>query len=101
MRVFRFLLTGLFLPIFLQAQSPDTQRIPGRLIVHHSTAALPAGGADSLFSRHGAKLRRHLDKLNLSVIDVPAGSEETVMRSLRASGQVREVEYDYYAKLAG
>jgi len=100
MRILHFLVTGLIFSFIAQAQSGETVRIPGRLIVHHAKGVSSAQ-ASSMISRHGAHLRRRMEKLNLSVIDVPPGSEEAVMQSLRASGQVTEVEYDYYAKLGG
>lgn len=99
MRIFNLIATGLLFSFLLQSQPAQTDRIPGRLIVHHA-AGVSGAQATSLISRHGARLRRRMEKLNLSVIEVPAGSEEAIMQSLRASGQVTEVEYDHYAKLA-
>jgi len=100
MRILHLIVTGLFCSFLAFAQAGDTERIPGRLIVHHAST-VSSTDASSLIRKRGARLVRRMEKLNLSVIDVTPGTEEAVMDSLRRSGQVTEVEYDYKAKLAG
>jgi hypothetical protein len=102
MRILKLLITGLFICICLLAQStgdvpPD--HVPGRLIVHHN--GHPSDPSAALaFARHGARVRRQLEKLNASVIEVAPGTEETVMQSLRSNPLFREVELDHYARPA-
>ena len=102
MRFQKYLVTGLILCGILGAQTPEPgrDRVAGRLVVIHNgdpgdIAAVRA------FTRRGAHVRRQIAKLGVSVIDVPEGSLEATMQSLRADPRFRSVEYDYYAHAAG
>jgi len=73
--------------------------VPGRIIVHHyAQTSDPA--AKAAFSRHGARVHTHLDRLQAWVVDVTPGTEEAVMESLRANPLFRDAELDHYARPA-
>jgi thermitase len=98
MRNFSFVVTGLFISCLCQAQPSNQtpEHVPGRLLVQHlgnpgSTLAA------RVFAQQGATIRTRLDKLSVTVLEVPEASADAVMRSLRGNPLFRSVEYDYYA----
>jgi thermitase len=98
-----FRLTGLFSLLFCfltAAQGADLKPyVPGRLLVGHRKGG-DRGREDRVLQLHGAVVRRNVDDLSMSVIDVPESSSEAVRASLRSSGLFDYVERDYYAHTA-
>lgn len=101
MRRYLYLFTGLVFSFVLHGQPADftTHRIPGRLIVRHKSDPATPAAAQAL-GRHGARVRRRLGSLGISVVEVPETEIDAVMQSLRADPQFESVEYDYYAQPA-
>lgn len=87
-----FLFAGLMLA--QQHSAPDI--VPGRLLVRHR-GGVTSDAVSRLLNRHGAKLRAHLQRAAVSVIDVPPEAVEATEASLVESGEFDIVEHDYYA----
>ena len=96
-RGFRFcglvLFLGASLSVLRAADAPD--HVPGRLLVspRRGSAAERVNGA---LRAHAAVVRRRIDALNVSIVDVPEESSDAVIQSLNNSGLFEYVERDYY-----
>lgn len=74
----------------------DTGHVPGRLLVGRRTG-MDVAAVDRAVRPFGARFRRRLGQLQISVLDVPEKSREAVAARLRATGAFDFVEPDYYA----
>src|SRR5512142_1726756 len=85
------ILTGLSICFVIRAQNStqSQDRVPGRLIVYHHAASGPA--AQGRLRARGLRVERGLAGLNVSVVAVPAGSEESTAQALRTDPTVSKV----------
>ncbi len=73
--------------------------VPGRLLVGYRQGVQPEV-ADRVLGAHGAVTRKLVQQIGMRVVEVPEGSGDAVMASLRQTGAFRYVERDYYAHIA-
>jgi len=71
-----------------------------RLIVRPRVGVF-ASKQERLLARQGARWRRHLDRLDAVVVDVPRSNAARVMAALRRSGVFSDVEEDVRTEAAG
>ena len=101
MRIHHIIATGLFFSFlgYSQTSSSVPDHVPGRLIVVHKGGVADPRAAQ-LFAQRGATVHNRLTGVGATVIDVAAGTEETVRQSLLRSSLFRAVEYDFRAHVA-
>ena len=89
-----------FLLAVIQLSAADPAYVPRRLLVGVRPQADRAAAAQTL-RLHGARVRREIPELRLSVVEVAGESVDAVMSSLRSSGAFEYVERDAWARTAG
>jgi subtilisin family serine protease len=78
----------------LKTGSAQAQIVPGQLIIrfHDGVSASRRG---SLLAAQGLAVRENVQRLNVSVAEVPAGQEEAIARQLSARAEIRYAEPVY------
>src|SRR5512145_3209853 len=71
---------------------PD--RVRGRLVVQHRSAA-NRNSDEVLFRTHGAKIADRIERLHISILELPEPALDQVARSLNESGKFTFVEQDF------
>jgi subtilisin family serine protease len=77
-----------------QAQPPERDYAPGRVIVKFRDAAI--GTADSFAARHRLRTRKHLGAANTQLVEIASNrSVEEAVAALRAAPEVEYAQPDY------
>src|SRR5438132_10669255 len=79
-----------------QVISRADDSFPDRLVVQHRLGT-DSAAAQRLFRAHGARVYRHHDSLNVSVLRVDPAQRDQILASLEGSGLFNFVEPDYVA----
>jgi subtilisin family serine protease len=95
------ILTGTIFTLAVHAASPEAaDHVFGRLLAQPRLGA-SANGVATALTKHGARLERILDRINIHVLQVPEPALDRVATALMQTGMFTFVEPDYIMRSSG